>query len=341
MIDVTTARLDLTREQILAYRLSVNGLTERQPLDPTSLRRAAWAGLQDSMPRAAVLSLHARLQGVGPASWEDPSLVQLWGPRFSAYVVPARDLAVFSLGRLPTQPRAVRRRGSRRPTGRLPRRPTMTLRGGRRRARRGAEPAPVRRRNRTRPDPVGWRAPAGDLDSAGPGGRPGEARLELARRYLHVFGPGTTSGFAGWAGIAPADGAAAFDALAGSLTAVRTPVGDRLILTVDESTFRSPGGPAASARLLPSGDAYFLLWGADRELLVPAAVDRQRLWTSRVWPGAVLVDGEIVGTWRRAKAEVVISSWRRLSPAEREAIEAEATAMPLADIQQIRVRWET
>ena len=85
-----TARLELTREQILAFRQAVNELGERLPPGPTSLRRAAWAGLQDSMPRAAVLSIHARVQGTGPDTWEDPSLVQLWGPRFSAYVVPAR-----------------------------------------------------------------------------------------------------------------------------------------------------------------------------------------------------------------------------------------------------------
>ena len=53
------------------------------------------------MPRAALLSIHARVEGTEPSTWEDPSLVQLWGPRFSAYVVAARDRAAFSLGRLP------------------------------------------------------------------------------------------------------------------------------------------------------------------------------------------------------------------------------------------------
>jgi hypothetical protein len=71
----------------------------------TSLRRAAWCGLQDSMPRAALLSIHARVEGAGPNAWEHRSLVQLWGPRFSAYVVAAKDLAVFSLGRLPEDAR--------------------------------------------------------------------------------------------------------------------------------------------------------------------------------------------------------------------------------------------
>ena len=99
--DVTGSRLDLTRPQILAFRRHVGALDGRLPPGRRSLRRAAWAGLQDSMPRAALLSIHARVEGTEPSTWGDPSLVQLWGPRFSAYVVPARDLAVFSLGRLP------------------------------------------------------------------------------------------------------------------------------------------------------------------------------------------------------------------------------------------------
>ena len=58
------------------------------------------------MPRAALLSLHARLDGVEPSTWEDPSLAQLWGPRYNTYVVPKRDFALFSLGRLPDDGRA-------------------------------------------------------------------------------------------------------------------------------------------------------------------------------------------------------------------------------------------
>jgi hypothetical protein len=57
------------------------------------------------MPRAALLSIHARVEAAHASIWEDASLVQLWGPRFSAYVVPARDHAVFSLGRLPDDAR--------------------------------------------------------------------------------------------------------------------------------------------------------------------------------------------------------------------------------------------
>src|SRR5213593_1275836 len=95
------SRLRVTRQQILAFRRRVGALDERMPMGSRSLRRAAWAGLQDSMPRAALLSLHARVDGVESSTWEDPSLAQLWGPRYSTYVVATCDFALFSLGRLP------------------------------------------------------------------------------------------------------------------------------------------------------------------------------------------------------------------------------------------------
>jgi hypothetical protein len=96
----------------------------------------------------------------------------------------------------------------------------------------------------------------------------------------------------------------------------------------------------APARLLPSGDSYFLLHGDDRELLVPDEDRRRALWTSRVWPGAVLVDGEIVGTWRRSQNTVSIQTWRRLARAARDAVETEAASLPLPDVGEIRVRWD-
>jgi hypothetical protein len=73
---------------------------------------------------------------------------------------------------------------------------------------------------------------------------------------------------------------------------------------------------------------------------VPDAERRGMLWTSRVWPGAVLVAGEVVGTWRRADATVTIETWRALSPQERDAVAAEAESMPLPGLRgPIRVRW--
>ena len=230
---MASAQLELTRQQILAFRRRVGALDARLPVGPLSLRQAAWAGLQDSMPRAALLSIHARV----------------------------------------------------------------------------ADPA--------------------------------AARLELARRYLHVFGPATPDAFAAWAGIPRRRGVAIFDALAGSLLPVRTPIGDAWLLAADQPEMRALPGPPVAARLLPSGDAYYLLQGADRALLVPDPTRRDLLWTSRVWPGAVLVDGEIAGIWRRSGAVVTVQPWQRLSRKARNAVEAEAASLPLPGIDgEISVRWE-
>ena len=335
-------RLELTREQILAYRRSANALDERLPPGPRSLRRAAWAGLQDSMPRAAVLSIHARVRDTGPETWADASLVQVWGPRFSAYVVAASDVAAFTLGRFPDDARG------RTVAVDLAERIDTYLAGREMRYDEAAQGIGEKVANRLRYATTtgrvlirwdGARQPT-IRTVAAPPVEPREARLELARRYLRVFGPGTPAAFARWAGIGPAQGQNAFDGLARSLTAVRTPVGEASILSRDESEFAVPAPAAAPARLLPSGDAYFLLQGADRELLVPDPSRRRRLWTTRVWPGAVLVDGEIVGTWRRAGLDVAIESWRRLSSREREAVEIEAAGMPLPGLSRtIRVSW--
>ncbi len=106
---MTDSRLNLKRSQILAFRRQVGALDDRLPPGHISLRQAAWAGLQDSMPRAALLSIHARVEGTTSSTWEDPSLVQLCGPRYNVFVVAGGDLAVFSLGLFPDDAKGQRR----------------------------------------------------------------------------------------------------------------------------------------------------------------------------------------------------------------------------------------
>jgi Winged helix DNA-binding domain len=339
---VTKRRLTLSREQVLAHRRRAGALDERLPPGSSSLERAASAGLQDSMPRAALLSIHARVAGTEPSTWEDSALAQVWGPRYNAYVVAARDRALFTLGRLPDDAKGRHRAED--TAARL----HAFLDGRRMRydeAGRGlgvhpnalryaAPTGTVLMRWEGARLPVIWTVPQPEID-------PLEARLDLARRYLHVFGPTTQAAFAKWAGIGSAQGRAAFEALAGEVMAVRTPIGEQWILTSDERSFRATPFASAPARLLPSGDPYFLLYGIDRELLVPDENQRRELWTSRVWPGAVLVGGEVVGIWRRAHAVVAIQTWRRLSTAERQSVEAEAESLPLPGLSgQIVVRWD-
>ncbi len=295
------------------------------------------------MPRAALLSIHARVAGTRSTTWEDPSLVQLWGPRYSAYVVAASDLAFFSLGRLPDAAAARQRAydAADRVEKVLGRRKRLgygdvgdALGVNANSLRYGATTGRLVIRWEGARQPTLWVVPAPEIS-------PEAARLELARRYLHVFGPATPEAFGRWAGIEGRGAVAAFEGLGGSLALVRTPVGDGWILAADGPAFAAEPGPAAPARLLPSGDAYYLLQGADRTLLVPDAKRRGELWTSRVWPGALLMNGEIVGTWRRANEKVSISSWRRLSGAARDAVVEEAEGLPLPGLTaKIVVGWD-
>ncbi|HZQ80651.1 MAG TPA: crosslink repair DNA glycosylase YcaQ family protein [Gaiellaceae bacterium] len=337
------APLRVTREQICAFRRRVGGLDARVPLSAESLRRAAWAGLQDSMPRAALLSLHARIQGVKHSTWEHPSLAQLWGPRYSVYVVAKKDFALFSLGRLPDDAKG-RERAERMAARmrvvlagnaeRVPDREVAQALGVHNAIRYAAPTGTIAIRWEGARAPLIWTVPAPKVE-------PAVATRELARRYLHVFGPTNASSFTRWAGISKRAGAQAFAELEPELIPVRTPVGDELLLAPDEAELRAADATPAPARLLPSGDAYYLLDGAERDVLVPRADRRARLWTSRVWPGALLVDGEIRGTWRRAQHKLQIETWTRLTPAQRAAVEGEAATLPLPGLDRaIDVAWD-
>lgn len=334
-------KLKVTRDQIVAFRRTSQDLDRRLPLGSASLRRAAWAGLQDSVPRSALHSLHARVEGVAPDAWEDPALVQVWGLRFAVYVVPAGDHPLFTLSRLPeagslrtrAQDAASRLHAFLEGRRLDVREAAAALGVHHHELRYGAMTGTILIRWDGAHQPFVRTVPPPAID-------PLEARIELARRYLHVLGPGTTEGFGNWAGLKAPRAAAVFETLTPSLVPVDTPLGDAFILDADEPALRSAGGDAAPARLLPSGDTFCLLHGDGRQLLVPDAEHRAALWPSRVWPGAVLVGGDIVGTWRRSSAVVTVEPWRKLTAAERDAVEAEAASLPLPGVPHpSTTRW--
>ena len=72
--------------------------------------------------------------------------------------------------------------------------------------------------------PTIWTVPRPEVD-------PRDARLELARRFLHVFGPTTAEAFAQWAGIRPHGSVAAFGGL--------QPTAGALLQAIREVTYAS------------------------------------------------------------------------------------------------------
>lgn len=313
----------------------------RLPRNAASLRSAAWVGLQDSVPRAALLSLHARVEDVEPGDWNHESLIGVWGPRFSAYVVSEADRAYFTLGRLSNAgPKRDRSEGLADRLAALLGDGSMMYRDAG--AALGVDHNALRYAAQTgrvalhwdgANPPFIWMLQRPDMD-------PVDARTELLRRYVHVFGTAKVDGFRRWAGIGRTEAKESFDRLAPELVEARTPTGEEWMLAADEESMRSDGPVEAVVRLLPSGDAYTLLTAVHRELLVPHPERAAEVWPSRVWPGAILVGEEVVGVWRRAAEAVTITLWETHPAATIEEITAEAQGLPIPGLDRpITVTW--
>ena len=287
------------------------------PKSSKSLRRAAWAGLQDSMPRAALLSLHARVEGVEPSTWEDPSLAQLWGPRYSTYVVPKRDFALFSLGRLPDSAKGRER------AERMAELMHAHLDGSRGTDRevgqraRHLERVQVRRDDGHGCDPLGGRASADRLDG------PRRRRSTRPMRAASSLDATSTS-----SGRPLLTGSPAGQGSRGARRPMHSPRSkdrfcrsDRRSATsgCSQTTSRPcapPRRPLRPRACCRAATPTSCSTGRSGSFSFRGRISGERLWTSRVWPGALLVEGEIRGTWRRAQHTVRIDAWARLSRRE-------------------------
>ena len=127
-----------------------------------------------------------------------------------------------------------------------------------------------------------------------------KAQAELVRRFLRCFGPATHTDLAGWAQTAPAHAKQLFGAIEDELDSVD---GKRFILAAERKRYDSP--PAArGVRLLGGYDPYVAQ--PDREALAPDAALRKKLFPAVGRPGVVLHDGALAGVWRsRKKGEVL------------------------------------
>jgi len=168
-----------------------------------------------------------------------------------------------------------------------------------------------------------------------PAENPEPARLELARRFLRSLAPSTPEEFAWWAGVTLSDARQTFYTIEKELVEVNLEGRKSRVLMSDQDAMEQ-AAPLATARLLPPGDPY--LAAGDRKLLLPEIRFRSELWPKSVWPGALLVHGELAGTWRRQAGWVTIRAWRRMKPEIREVVEREVDAMPIESAKK-GVRW--
>jgi hypothetical protein len=147
------------------------------------------------------------------------------------------------------------------------------------------------------------------------------AHLDVVRGYLRLHGPGTPQQVAGYLDAPVADVRAHWPEDA---VEVRVEGERRWALSGDVD--RLTAGPAGTIRLLGPFDPY--LQTRDRSLLVPDRARAEDLWRTLGRPGAVLVDGEVAGTWRPRKRgpqlTVQVEAW---SAVPRAALEEQAARL--------------
>ena len=317
--------MSIGRAQALAFRVSRHHLAERV----ADAETAAVVGLQDTPPGSAAVALAARAD-VGPEALDE--LVLVPSVRGAPLAVARRDLAVFTAGLEPPDEEAAKAVvGNAWKTldaitatealDRVSDAVRDSLAGG-----------PLPRddfhqalRERLPPEllwwcrgcgshhvhPSLWRATGirGVLAIVGREGRSAvfgappaipaveDPGAQLARRFLHAYGPARPRLLAEWAGLARSHADALWER-AGDLAEVDLDGRKAWVLAEDAAALADPPR-ARGARLLPNLDP--LAGGRDREVLVPEDRERKQIWKVLGGPGLVLVDGEVAAVWRSAK----------------------------------------
>jgi hypothetical protein len=145
---------------------------------------------------------------------------------------------------------------------------------------------------------------------------------EMVRRYLRAFGPATPGDATAWSGV-------------GGMRQVFESMRDELVVFRDEAgreLFDVPGAPLppgdteVPVRFLPEFDNT-LLGHKDRTRVI-ADEHRPLVYiTAGRMVGTILLDGFATAAWRIKDGEPAIEPFRRLTKAERNAIEPEAEAL--------------
>jgi hypothetical protein len=352
----------LTWDRVAAWRMHRHHLVERLQRRGMLDAVADAGGIQAQMASAAELSIAARVDGVRPdhvrdALWRRRSLVRTWAQRGTIHLLPSREYALWSAGlslrdhwrkpiylrnwgltleQLDDGIRALGEALSGQPATREELIDAIAAHVSplmRQRLASGwgelLKPAsylgllcsgPARGRNVTFVRPSEWLAPWTPFD-------PDEAMREMARRWLHAYGPGTHNDFATWWGWAPGRASALFRSLGTELERVDVGGWRAWALTSDLEEMTAVPGLEGVVRLVPHFDVYTLGF-RPRERLVSedqaARLFRQAGWISPV----VLVDGVAAGVWSYEQAGsrvgVTVERFSRLSRSLRASIESEA-----------------
>jgi hypothetical protein len=150
-----------------------------------------------------------------------------------------------------------------------------------------------------------------------------EALAELAERYFRSHGPATLQDFVWWSGLPMANARAGLD-IAKTRLHQETVDGQSYCLPQNHSI---PKDSSPTAYLLPAFDEYYLGYKA-RNAVLDSKYDKQAVSSSGVFRPMLVIDGQVVGIWKRTlkKDSVIITPdpFKSLTEAENQALLAAA-----------------
>lgn len=182
----------------------------------------------------------------------------------------------------------------------------------------GTSPPVLRRLPRRRPPLFGMLAGAAD------------PRFDVVRNHLRFFPGARVRDVAAFVDMPVAEVRAHWPSDAVEVALEDDPadaIEPRYLLEEDVAALADEADDVPRAvRLLGSHDPFLQL--RDRELLVDDAARRKDLWRVIGRPGAIVADGEVVGTWRPATSgrrfRVRASAWGRTSARDRDEVAEQA-----------------
>jgi hypothetical protein len=128
-----------------------------------------------------------------------------------------------------------------------------------------------------------------------------QALAQLARRYFQSRGPATVNDFAWWSGLAASEARGALESIQSTL------VSD----VIDGETYWHTGeapavAPSPTAHLLPPFDEYLVAYRDRSGAIDPKHAKRVNAGGGILGP-CVVLDGRVIGTWRRALARHTVA----------------------------------
>jgi len=155
-------------------------------------------------------------------------------------------------------------------------------------------------------------------------------RFDVIRNHLRFFGPATMKDLSEFIDMPVAVAKAHWPEDAVEVTVTGAPEAKRFVLEGDLPELEaSPPRPSTTVSLLGPYDPYLQLRG--RDTLVTETARRKQLWPVLGRPGAFVVDGEIVATWRPKtagkKLTIRLDPWTELSARVRRGIDEQAAAL--------------